>query len=57
MRPFPDVNARRVQVSQAGGTEPRWAHSGRDLFFRNGTGALVAATVMPAATMTLGTQA
>ena len=43
VRPFPDVNARRVQVSQAGGTEPRWAHSGRELFFRNGTGALVAA--------------
>ena len=56
VRPFPDVNARRVQVSQAGGSEPRWAHSGRELFFRNGTGALVAATVVPAATFTLGAQ-
>ncbi len=57
VRPFPDVNAIRVQVSQAGGTEPRWAHSGRELFFRNATGALVAATVVPAATFTQGAQA
>ena len=56
VRPFPDVNSRRVQVSQAGGTEPRWAHSGRELFFRNGAQALVAATVVPAATFTLGAQ-
>jgi len=56
VRPFPDVNARRVQVSQAGGTEPRWAHSGRELFFRNGVHALVAAAVVPAATFTLGAQ-
>jgi len=57
VRPFPDVNARRVQVSQAGGDEPRWAHNGRELFYRKGVGALVAATVVPAATFTLGPQA
>jgi len=57
VRPFPDVNSRRVQVSQAGGTEPRWAHSGRELFFRNGAHALVSAVVVPAATFTLGPQA
>jgi eukaryotic-like serine/threonine-protein kinase len=56
VRPFPDVNSRRVQVSQAGGTEPRWAQSGRELFFRNAARALVAATVVPAATFTLGAQ-
>ncbi len=56
VRPFPDVNSRRVQVSQAGGTEPRWAHSGRELFFRNGAHALVSAAVVPAATFTLGPQ-
>ncbi len=56
VRPFPNVNAQRVQVSQAGGTEPRWAHSGRELFFRNGRGALVAAAVVPAATFALGAQ-
>ena len=56
VRPYPDVNARRVQVSQSGGTEPRWSHSGRELFYRNGAGALVAANVVPAAAFTLGTQ-
>jgi serine/threonine-protein kinase len=57
VRPFPDVNARRVQVSQSGGTEPRWSHSGRELFYRNGAGELVAASVVPAAAFTLGSQA
>ncbi len=32
-RPFPDVNASRVQVSVGGGTAPLWAHSGRELFY------------------------
>jgi hypothetical protein len=54
VRPFPDLNAGRVQVSQGGGNEPRWAHSGKELFFRNATGALVAAAVVPAATFTPG---
>jgi hypothetical protein len=57
VRPFPDVNSRRVQVSQSGGTEPRWAHSGRELFFRNSAHSLVSAVVVPAATFTLGPQA
>jgi eukaryotic-like serine/threonine-protein kinase len=56
VRPFPDVNARRVQVSQSGGTEPRWGHNGRELFYRNGVGAFVSAAVVPAAAFTLGTQ-
>ena len=56
VRPFPNVNAQRMKVSQSGGTEPRWGHSGRELFFRNGTGALVASTVVRAATLTLGVQ-
>ncbi len=56
VRPFPDVNARRVQVSQSGGTEPRWSHDGKELFYRNGKGALVSASVVPAAAFTLSTQ-
>ena len=56
VRPYPDVNARRWQVSQAGGTEPRWAHNGRELFFRHGGNALVATSVVPGATFTLGAQ-
>ena len=33
VRPFPDVNAARWQVSVSGGRNPKWAHSGRELFF------------------------
>jgi len=33
LRPFPDVNAARVQVSTAGGGEPLWSRDGRELFF------------------------
>lgn len=34
VRPFPDVNRGVWQVSTDGGAEPRWAHSGTELFFR-----------------------
>jgi len=33
--PFPDVEAGRWQVSVRGGTEPLWAHSGRELFYKS----------------------
>src|SRR5206468_1237916 len=33
VRPFPDVNGGRWQVSQEGGGAPRWAHSGHELFY------------------------
>jgi serine/threonine-protein kinase len=49
VRPFPDVNAGRWQISGDGGAEPRWAHSGRELFYRRADGMLVsvAVTVTP----------
>jgi eukaryotic-like serine/threonine-protein kinase len=34
VRPFPDVRAGRWQVSINGGRSPRWAHSGREMFFQ-----------------------
>jgi hypothetical protein len=40
--PFPDVGSRRWLVSTAGGTEPVWAHSGRELFYRNGDNQMMA---------------
>jgi serine/threonine-protein kinase len=33
VRPFPDVNAGRWQVSTAGGASPRWSRDGRELFY------------------------
>ena len=35
VRPFPDVDAGRWQVSRNGGIEPMWSHNGRELFFRS----------------------
>jgi hypothetical protein len=44
--PFPDAgSAGQVQVSNAGGREPVWAHSGGALFYRNGADELVAVEV------------
>ncbi len=42
VRPFPDAGSGLVQVSTDGGVEPVWAHSGRELFYRNGANELVA---------------
>ena len=44
VRPFPEVGSALVQVSTDGGTEPIWAHSGRELFYRSASG-LVAVEV------------
>jgi Tol biopolymer transport system component len=45
VRPFPNVTDGLWQVSTDGGTEPLWSHSGRELFYRNGAGELVAVAV------------
>ena len=43
--PFPDTGSGRQQVSVSGGVEPLWAHSGRELFYRNGAEEMVAVAV------------
>jgi Tol biopolymer transport system component len=40
VRPFPDVNSGRWQVSPSGGTHQAWARTGRELFYRDAAGAL-----------------
>jgi serine/threonine protein kinase/Tol biopolymer transport system component len=47
VRPFPQVNNGRWQVSTAGGTRPVWAKSGRELFYLDASNAL---TVVPVST-------
>ena len=42
VRPFPNVTAAKWQMSTSGGTEPLWANSGRELFFKSGDSELVA---------------
>ncbi|MFL5483671.1 MAG: protein kinase domain-containing protein [Gemmatimonadaceae bacterium] len=43
--PFPNTRAAKWAISTRGGTEARWAHSGRELFYRDGKGNLVAVEV------------
>jgi len=45
VRPFPDANAGKWQVSSGGGINPVWARSGRELFYVDGKNRMVAAEV------------
>ena len=45
VRPFPDAGSARWQISRGGGASPLWSHSGRELFYRNVSGDLVAVTI------------
>ena len=45
VRPFPDVNSGRWQVSTAGGTRPIWTRSGQELIYVSPTGALMGVKV------------
>ena len=36
VRPFPNVNGGKWQVSSGGGSAPVWSHSGRELFYAKG---------------------
>jgi serine/threonine-protein kinase len=45
VRPFPDAGSSRRQLSKSGGREPLWSHSGREIFYVNGEGAMVASQV------------
>jgi hypothetical protein len=40
-------------ISRDGGSEPRWAHSGRELFYKSGD-QLMVVPVVPGPTLTLG---
>jgi serine/threonine-protein kinase len=52
--PFPETSAAKFQVSQDGGIEPRWARSGRELFYRNAKDKLVAVPVTLGSTFVKG---
>ena len=50
VRPFPNVDDARTQVSTAGGSEPLWARNGRELFYMALDGTVMSAAVSPGAT-------
>ena len=45
VRPYPDANSRRWQISTGGGFAPVWARSGRELFYLDDTLTLMAVPV------------
>ena len=57
VRPFPDAAGGRWAVSTQGGTEPRWSHGGRELFYRSGNKQLVAVRLAPGPTFTVSGEA
>ncbi len=56
VRPFPDVDSGKWQVSTAGGVSPVWAHSGRELFFVNSDQELVSQAIVTGAAFRRGEQ-
>jgi serine/threonine-protein kinase len=52
--PFPNTAATKWAVSTRGGTEPLWSHSGKELFYRDVAGNLVAVEVQSTPTFALG---
>ena len=52
--PFPNVPDARWAVSAGGGTEPLWSRGGRELFYRNGQGDMVAVRVETEPTFSAG---
>jgi serine/threonine-protein kinase len=56
VRPFPETASAKWQVSTAGGAEPTWSSTGRELFYINGKNELVSAEIPPGATFSVGAQ-
>ena len=54
VRPFPNTAGGRWQVSTAGGSAARWAHSGRELFFEAPSGDMMVVPVTPGPTFAPG---
>ncbi|HJR17417.1 MAG TPA: protein kinase [Gemmatimonadales bacterium] len=54
VRPFPNTNAGRWQISTRGGSSAHWAHSGRELFFEGANGDFMVVPVTPGATFSPG---
>ncbi len=56
VRPFPETESARWQVSVAGGSEPTWAKDGRELFFIDFKGNLVVTEIGAGAGFSMGGQ-
>jgi len=54
VRPFPNVEEGKWQISRDGGTEPVWAPRGQELFYRNGGAMMVVGIKAEPTTITAG---
>jgi serine/threonine-protein kinase len=54
VRPFPDAERARWQLSTLGGSQPLWSHSGRELFYVTPSDSLVAVEILPGAEFRTG---
>jgi serine/threonine-protein kinase len=57
VRPFPDVDAGRWQISTSGGTQPLWARTGEELFYLAPGGSLMRVRVDRGASWSASTPA
>jgi serine/threonine-protein kinase len=54
VRPFPEVDRGRWQVSTSGGTRPIWARSGKELFYLAPSGAVMSVAIEGGSTFRAG---
>ena len=54
VRPFPNVEKRRIQVSTGGGTRPLWSRTGRELFYYVAPDTIMAVSVRLGEDIALG---
>ena len=54
VRPFPNTDAGKKQVSSGGGLAPLWSRDGKELFYLGKDNNMMAARVIPGATIDLG---
>ena len=54
VRPFPNVDGGRLQISRGGGREPLWGPDGRELFYRSSSGHLTAVRIQEDPDLTFG---
>jgi len=54
VRPFPDVNAGKRQISTTGGSQPLWARDGKELFYFDASGAVVSVPVTSLSPLAFG---
>ncbi|HET8834429.1 MAG TPA: LpqB family beta-propeller domain-containing protein, partial [Gemmatimonadales bacterium] len=56
VRPFPETAGAKWQVSTAGGSQPVWSSTGRELLYVNGKTEMVSAEIQPGTTFSVGAQ-